>query len=454
MEECTRLKVKASTSTLEERGGRMSRSRYIILILVLATYALLNIFHPGRLMAYIFPSICWTALALATLWICGFQKIQSWFDKRIFFVAVLIAIFQIFILIDTGLLRGFGSSRVSFTPTGLMTNLILVLSTLLGTELSRAYLLKSFGRKRPFLTLGLVALLFTFINISIFGFQTYRDTLAFSQFLGTGFLPVVTENLLASYLGLLGGPLASIAYRGPLQAFQWFSPILPDLSWGYEVLIGVMAPTIGFVVVNQYATPRLLRKIGIKTQPKRPRKPSRSGKSSIKGWALVSTVCVLMVWGSTGLLGFYPSIISSGSMRPTMEVGDIAIVVSVDPAKIQVGDVIQFWNAEEMILHRVIDIREEGDNRFFQTKGDDNPEPDIDPVLSSQIRGRLIATLPKLGWMSIYIRVAIASIWSFFSANITLAYVALSTIPFMASICLFHAYKNRSHGYWKRKRGW
>ena len=432
----------------------MSRNKYIILALVLAVYALLSLFHPGGLMAYAFPSTCWALLALATMKICGLNKIQSWFNKRIFLMAALIAVFQIFALIDAGLLTGFGKSPLSFTPRGLTINVILVLSTLVGTELSRAYLMKNFGKKKPFLTLGLVTLLYTFINVSIFGFLSFNDPLSFSQFLGTGFLPAVTENLLACYLAFLGGPIASLAYRGPLQAFQWFSPILPDLPWGYEALLGVMIPTIGFITINQVTPPTLLKKLGIPTQTKRSRRFTKTKKPSIRGWTILSILCVLIVWTSTGLLGFYPTVVASGSMRPTMEVGDLAIVVSTDPSKIQVGDIIQYWQEGEMTLHRVVEITGEGGTRLFVTKGDDNPIPDTDPVFPAQIRGKLTFTIPKLGWIPIYTKTAIANIWSFLTANTILAYAIVSTITLTASIYTIHAYKNRPHRYWRRKRGW
>jgi len=403
-------------------------------------------------MAYFVPSICWATIALTTLYICGFEKIRSWTNRRIALMALLAAVFQIFILIDAGLISKFGKSPLSFTPRGIALNLTLVTTTLLGTELSRAYLTKNLNRKRPTLTLGLMTILYTFINVSILTLLNFQDPLAYSKFLGTGFLPVLTQNLLATYLALLSGPAASLAYLAPLQSFLWFSPILPNLPWGYEALLGVMVPTIGFIAITQATNPTLLRKIGILSRTRKPTRPTK--KSSPRGWLIVSALCVLMVWGSTGLLGFYPSVIGSGSMRPTMDVGDLALVISVDSAKIQVGDVVQFWDGEQMILHRVIDVVGEGNAILFQTKGDNNPAPDPDPVLPAQIRGKIIFNIPKLGWISIYLKTAITNTWSFLSVNTTLAYATLTTITFMALIYTIHAYKKRSHSYWRRRRGW
>lgn len=432
----------------------MSRNTYAILALFLTVYTVLTLFHPGGLMAYAFPSTCWTIMALTTLYAAGgLEKIRSWTNRRITLMALLVAVFQIFILIDAGLINKFGKSPLSFTPTGIAINFILVSSTLLGMELSRAYLTKNLKRKNPTLTLAAVTLLYTFANVSILALINFKDPLTYSKFIGSSFLPILTENLLATYLALISGPLASLAYRAPLQAFQWFSPILPDLPWGYKSLIGVMAPTLGFIAITMATTQRDLRKAGMPTQ-RRPVPRSRKSQTSMKGWMAISIFMVLTVWASTGLLGFYPTIIASGSMRPTMDVGDIAIVISADPSKIRVGDIIQYWQEGEMTLHRVHDIHQTEGSTLFVTKGDANTAPDIDPVFPAQIKGKLILTIPKLGWISIYTKTAIASIWSFLSTNTILAYATLTTVTFMASIYTIHTYKNRSHNYWRKKRGW
>jgi signal peptidase len=425
----------------------MSRKTYAILALFLTVYTVLTLFHPGGLMAYALPSICWTALALTTLYVVGgLEKIRSWTNKRIALMALLAAAFQIFILIDAGLINKFGKSPMSFTPTGIAINLTLVATTLLGTELSRAYLTKNLNKKNPTLTLAAVTLLYTFTNVSILALLNFKDPLTYSTFIGTGFLPILTENLLATHLARLSGPVASLAYRAPLQAFQWFSPILPDLPWGYKSLIGVMTPTIGFIAITMATTQRDLKKAGMPTQ-RRPTPRLRKSQTSMKGWMAISVFMVITVWASTGLLGFYPTIIASGSMRPTMDVGDISIVISTDPSKIQVGDIIQYWKEGEMTLHRVADINQAEGSRLFITKGDANTAPDTDPVFPAQIKGKLILTIPKLGWISIHLKTAIASVWTFLSTNITLAYGTLTTLTLGIPI---YAYKKRTNRKWKR----
>ena len=149
-----------------------AQSTQVIMVaaIVVAVHAFLSASKLGGIFAYIAPSVCWALVALAVLSLLGFESLKAWYRRTITFISAAVAVAQIFILIDVGLFTGFGKSPLSFTPGSIAINLVYVLTGLLGLELSRAYLMKSFGRKKPLLTLGLVTLLYTLINTSFFGF--------------------------------------------------------------------------------------------------------------------------------------------------------------------------------------------------------------------------------------------------------------------------------------------
>lgn len=427
----------------------------LIAVIVVAAKALLSALKPGGVMAYVAPSSCWALVALAVLLFSGFQSPKNWYVKSITLTSAAVAIAQIFIRIDVGLFTGFGKSPVSFTPRSIALNFFYVASVLIGLELSRAYLMKSFGKKRPLLTLGIVALLFAFIDSSFTGFLNifkHGDPLKTADYMGSVLLPQISENLLASYLALLGGPMASIAYRAPLECFKWFVPVLPDLTWGYKALLGVVPPMMGFVYVNQAVTARDLRRIGIKIHERKLiGRRARDERNSLLGWATISVIGILMVWFSSGLLGAYPIIPVSGSMRPALEVGDLAILAKAQTEKIEVGDIIHFWREEEMVIHRVHVIRTEGETLFI-TKGDANRAPDSEPILPTQIRGKLIYIIPKLGWASIYLKDVFASVWTLVSKDLKLAYGSLATLAGGASVYALRA-RSRQKRHWRRV-GW
>jgi len=435
--------------------------RHAILILVLAAYGFLNLVLPkiaGGYVTYIVTSLCWLLLALITLRISMYGKVRLWLlDKALIAMSATIAVFQIVVLIFAGVFTSFGKSPYLFTPYALAINITYFSSILLGVELSRAYLIRTSGRRKTTLAIGLTAVLYASISIPLGKFISLNEPTELAKFFGSVYLPSLAENLLASYLALLGGPIPAVAYRGTLEAFEWLSPILPNPTWGIKALVGVMAPTIGFVAIERFTTPTTLSRLGLLAKARRLRKITKAKGSSPVGWMTVSMLCVLMVWTSTGLLGFYPTVIISGSMRPTMDVGDVAFIIQTPADNLKPGDIVQYWRESEMIVHRIYDTYQTASYRLFITKGDANQGPDREPVLPSQIQGKLIFIIPKIGWISIYVKTAIAGIWSFFSANTLLAYVTLTITAFMASIYMIHAYKSRSTGRrtsLDRRKGW
>ena len=96
--------------------------------------------------------------------------------------------------------------------------------------------------------------------------------------------------------------------------------------------------------------------------------------------------------------GYYSSLIMSGSMEPTIPVGSIVVVETVNPKDVKVNDIIVFQRSDLKTLHRVIDKIEENNTYYFQTKGDANENPDPWTVKPDQIQGSLMLTIPYYGY--------------------------------------------------------
>jgi len=376
------------------------RASYVILGLVVAIYLVTNLALPrighGFLTTYVVRPIMWGLLIFFILRLPKVLPAGKWrLRQDLPKLALMIGGFQVFCLAIGGLFSGFGKSPYSFTPRGIFLNLIFVGSALVAMELSRAYIINSLSKRHSVLILGLVALLYTMLNFSPSRFMGLGEPLETVTFLGGDVIPLLAQNLLASFLVLLGGAIPAIAYRGILEAFEWFCPVLPDLSWGLKALLGTMVPALGFLAVHSLSSGQLR----IARREKR-----TTGGGSLVGGTLTAIVVLALLWFSLGLLPLFPSTVAGGSMSPALRLGDVAIASKVTPDVIGERDIIVFQQGETRVIHRVVDIQGSGDSKQFITKGDANSVPDAAPVSPEQVKGKVIFALPKVGWVTLILR--------------------------------------------------
>jgi signal peptidase I len=387
------------------------------LFTLIIIYLFLSLSSLVGLWAYIIPSISWIILALVTIRIYGLGNIRSKLDKNITLLAIITAVTQITILIFIAIITSFG--RNPYTSGSLPLNVIYFSSGLVGIELVRAQLVNTFPRHKRLIGIALVTALFTIVSLSPSLILSIAGPAGTAKFLGSNLLPALSGSLLATYLALIGGPVASIAYMGTLQAFQWLSPILPTPGWTLIALIGTVAPAIGFIIINEGAKPFTLFRYGLMSRKEAVQRTRKTKKDSIPfGWIAIAVVALLLLWSNAGLLGFQPSIIASGSMQPNLNVGDMAIVVSSNPADINVGDIIQYQEESQSVIHRVIDKYQEQGQTYFITKGDANNAQDPKPVSENQVIGKASFIIPKLGWASIGLKEATSAAYTFISTTL------------------------------------
>ena len=101
-------------------------------------------------------------------------------------------------------------------------------------------------------------------------------------------------------------------------------------------------------------------------------------------------------------------VIVSGSMEPIIKVRDAVLVRRYDPDDIKVGDVVTYRATDEtyygiLITHRVVDIQYENGKKLYITKGDHNPTIDRSPIEDSQIYGKVVMRIPKIGYIKYFL---------------------------------------------------
>jgi len=377
------------------------RYNWLLLVgLLVLVYLVINLWlrHvpvSASIRTYILQPVIWGLVAWAVLTLPGYRPAGGLrIRNTILQLALIVGGFQVVLYVIGGLFSSFGRSPYAFTPTGVLTNLFFVGSMLIGMEFSRAWLVNRLGKKHTFLALAFVAVLYAILALPLARLMGIKPEIQSITYVNSTVLPTLAESMFASFLALLGGPLASLAYRGILQAFWWFSPILPDLPWAFKGIIGVVTPVVGLVAANT---------IRIRQPRQRPARREREG--SLGGWVVTTVIAIAIIWFAAGLFPIRPSTIISGSMRPTYEVGDVVFVAKVSPNIIQPGDILHYREAPGITaMHRVVEIQELDGRKVFITQGDANTEPDPNPVLPGNVIGRALFSIPRVGWASIAIR--------------------------------------------------
>lgn len=123
---------------------------------------------------------------------------------------------------------------------------------------------------------------------------------------------------------------------------------------------------------------------------------------------VVVAAFLAIAFGGVRLAGLSPFAVLSGSMEPELPVGSLIYVKPVDPTEVHVGDAITFrLESGTLVTHEVYEI--DAETHEFRTHGianvdsQGNISPDAAPVPWSSLVGSVVACVPLLGYINVFI---------------------------------------------------
>lgn len=123
-------------------------------------------------------------------------------------------------------------------------------------------------------------------------------------------------------------------------------------------------------------------------------------------WVIIAILLIIIILATTSkktdIFGYRIYVILTGSMEPTIHVKQAIITQETDNP--QVGDIIAFGEDDFIIVHRIVKEYTEGNNKQYQTKGDNNNTEDKGLVQQSQIKGKVKYILPGVGEAILFIQ--------------------------------------------------
>lgn len=97
------------------------------------------------------------------------------------------------------------------------------------------------------------------------------------------------------------------------------------------------------------------------------------------------------------IFGHKAYIITTNSMEPTINVGDIIIVSGIEKSNIKVDDIVTFEQEGKTITHRIVEVNKTDQGEKYVTKGDNNQVNDVEEITYEQIIGILVFKIPRIG---------------------------------------------------------
>lgn len=99
------------------------------------------------------------------------------------------------------------------------------------------------------------------------------------------------------------------------------------------------------------------------------------------------------------LFGYSSYIVVSGSMEPSIKVGDLVVIKQANESELDENDIITFSDESgNIVTHRIISINyDKNGKKQYQTKGDNNNSADIGLVTIENVKGKYCFKINSMG---------------------------------------------------------
>jgi len=360
--------------------------------------------HPDYSFYLVRPAI-W--LAVAGLAYYGWLRLaeKPRFSRLLVGVAFVVGVFHVAVLVIAGVVWDFGDSPIAGRLVNYPKNFVYFTTLLAGMEMARAYLFQVWKGWNRRLAFAGVAAMFFAVSVAASQWTSFPSVDQGLKVVGGRWVPAIALSILCTWLVSYGGVGPSFAYRWALVAFEWFSPILPRLEWPAELAVGIGVPVVAeWMIRSIYEETAEGRARYPRKQAAEPRKPPRAAWGRWTGWGVTVAVLAVLVLFFVGAFGLHLSIVDGQSMEPAYSRGDVLFIKEgVDPASLQVGDVIQFHIGSLPVVHRIIAVEQGAGGPVFTTQGDARDAPDP-PVAGADIDGKVVFGIPGIGYLNLWLR--------------------------------------------------
>lgn len=379
---------------MKKRDLKTLLSLLLIFTLIIITQFALVYFFKRTATFYLIPAL-W--LIISTYSYIRIRKHAKKFNPHKFIIrdySLIGSLIFIVIFILSGLVVGFAKTPFNTSLLGIFKNSLFFILIPVIQEIARENFIRKANDKNKYYILGIVTIFFAIIDTDFYNYQKIIGSFSlFIDYLLSDFAVAFTASTLLTYLTFKDGFKSAMLFKFPIMLMYVLTPVFPKDGNLLTMVIQLIIPYLIIAKIEKLYDYRNVFKSSIINEPKS------------RGVVFVYYIMIsfLLLFG-IGVFKFHPIAILSNSMLPHFARGDIIIVEKATSKDVKIDDILVYQLDNVQVIHRIIEVIERPEGKFYVTKGDNNEAPDALLVTENQVRGKVIASIPKIGYPSIKIR--------------------------------------------------
>lgn len=365
---------------------------YLLVIIYILVSILFQINNTFSYYTTIINPVAWLLLFLFTIYVTFSEKKRLKAKTEKTQTVLIIIMIYLIVYFFLGMFFGYAKSPYSHKIIQIIKNAWSFVAIIFFQEYVREALLPN--RKVKWLNYILITILFSTLEINFYKFgSNFIDFETTFKYSSSVLLPVLARNILFTYLAINGGFGCNICYRAPLAFANIIMPIFPKMEWFWTAAFELILVVVVYIKINYIHE----------------KKNSRESRRNIRKQKLTKqipffAILIIFICFVTGVFKYQPVAVMSNSMADLIKRGDIVIVQKTNKEEIlnlKVNDVIQYQLDGSTVIHRIIEIEKNDEQRIFTTKGDNNELPDLKKVYNEQVLGKVLIKIPKIGYPAV-----------------------------------------------------
>ena len=311
-----------------------ARNTTIIILIFIVSYFLFSQFYLksfGNAYTYVINPIFFVLMAIVMKFFINSLYKTTVYQKDIIFYVLITACAYGIIELVSGLFLTYGNNPYANTFKGVLLNLYSTGIIIICIEYIRFKLINNVYKKDKNLIFVLIVITFALKDIPIYQFIHGIGTYVIFKTIFTTILPSIIKNILFTYIAMYTDYKPGIIYQLILYLMLWIPPILPNAPWIYNSVIEILFPLILLLYCIYDVSARDKYHLYRYLHPIKPR------------GVIPLTICVVLaIWFAIGIFPIRPLGIATGSMKPTLNVGDLVFIKKCNANSIEVNDVIEY----------------------------------------------------------------------------------------------------------------